>query len=155
MKNEIPLPAPVLESDVYDYRKGPSEDYYSEPYDAPTYTQYGGTVEFELWYTERFGWCIPTLTIRGISKRARARGAETRRSYAVAIKGETLVSCGMGPHVKRHVTVRVKKSRYEALKPLLDLMLRGAEKAGDCRDRRSSRIAQTRERNLLRGGSWF
>jgi hypothetical protein len=156
----LALPSPVLETDVYvcnveTYKKNLKTEWYEEDYKSPVYTEYGGSVDFELWYTERFGWCIPTLTIRNVSGRARARGAETRRSYAISIRDEKLVSCGMGPHVKRHVTIRVKESRFEALKPLLDLRIRGQEKAGDCRDRRSTRAANTRahraEMGFLRG----
>ncbi|MDE2106564.1 MAG: hypothetical protein KGL39_55630, partial [Patescibacteria group bacterium] len=56
----IPLPAPVLASDL----EAPdcTRKYKlmaRESYDAPHYTECGGTVEFDLWYTERFGWCIP------------------------------------------------------------------------------------------------
>jgi len=156
-ESKIKLPAPVLESDIYDIRdwdKNQGVKYAIEDYKNPVYTQYGGTIEFELWYTERFGWVIPTLTIR--NNTGRAARAETRRSYAIAIKDGAMCSAGMGPHVKRHVTIRVKQERFEALKPLLDIMIKGGEKAGDIRDRRSTRIAQGRARrsNFLGGGDW-
>lgn len=148
------LPKPVLESDVYrneDWEKWDKVKVYQEDYKSPVYTQYGGDVSFELWYTERFGWVIPTLTIA--NNTGRRAHAETRRSYGIAIKGEQLVSVGMGPHVKRHVTIKVKADRFDALKPLLDLSIKGLEKAGDCRDRRSSRIAQTKMRRA--GLDWL
>lgn len=151
---EIALPKPVLESDVYrheDWKKWEKIACYREDYKNPVYTQYGGDVTFELWYTERFGWVIPTLTIR--NNTGRMAKAETRRSYGIAILKEQLVSVGMGPHVKRHVTIKVKESRFQALKPLLDLSIKGMEKAGDCRDRRSSRIAQTKMRRS--GSNWL
>jgi hypothetical protein len=140
---KIPLPSPVIAADLQrpDYNK--PDVWASESYDKPTYTQYGGQISFELWYTERFGWCIPTLGIRGISSRGRAAGVQTARTYGIAIKGEGAVSMGHGPHVKATHTVYVKKDRFDALKPLLDLMIKGQEKAGEIRDQRSSRRANT------------
>jgi len=144
--DEKTLPAPVIASDL----KRPA-DYQlmaRESYNDPHYTACGGEVSFEIWYTNRFGWCIPTLQI------ANARhGAATRRTYGVTLKGD-LIRMGQGPHVKAVHTVYVKKSRLEALKPLLDVMLVGSEKAGDCRDRISTRRAQTA---LRRSGlpSWM
>jgi hypothetical protein len=50
----------------------------------------------------------------------------------------------------------VKKSRLEALRPLLDLRVEGSAKAGDCRDRISTRRAHTAmRRSMLGGGNWF
>lgn len=145
------LPPPVLESDVYDnkdWKKWDKVKLAEEKWDGEhKYTQFGGSITFELWYTERFGWCIPTLTIRNPGRgRASATFDIMRRSYAVTVKDEQLISCGMGPHIKRHVTIKVKKDRFKALQPLLDIMVRGAEKANECRDRRSTRIAQTKMR---------
>jgi hypothetical protein len=152
--NSIALPTPVIESDLArpkDYKLQATEHW-----DAPHYTTYGGPIQFELWYTERFGWCIPTLEIRGLSARLRSRGAQTRRTYGISIKDGQLVRMGIGPHVKATHTVYVKKSRLEALRPLLDLMVEGSGKAGDCRDRISTRRANTMlRRSPLGGGAWW
>ena len=78
------------------------------------------------------------------------------RTYGVTLKGD-LVRMGQGPHVKAVYTVRVKKTRLEALKPLLDVMMEGTEKAGDCRDRISTRRAQTalRRRSVADLTGWL
>lgn len=46
---------------------------------------------FELWYTERFGWVIPTLGIGG-------RGPG-RRTYAIIVDNGKVCCVGHGPHV--------------------------------------------------------
>lgn len=143
------LPSPILQSDLQmpkDYKL-----LAKEPYDNYKYTSFGGYIEFEIWYTQRFGWCIPTLDIRQVSGRQRNAGIETRRTYAVTLKGE-LVSMGMGPHVLAHHTVHVKASRLEALRPFLDKRIEGAAKAGECRDRISTRRANTIARRSQFGG---
>lgn len=141
-KNAVPaLPAPVIQADtVYpkDWKLLANEDYKN-----PHYTAQGGSIEFELWYTPSFGWCIPTLQIKAVSGRAASRGIEVRRSYAIAVETKQLVRIGHGPHVKATHRVFVKASRMAALTPLLDIMLEGSEKAGMCRDRISSRRANT------------
>jgi hypothetical protein len=138
----IPLPAGILASDLV-YPDGTRKDQFDPR----------GRLEdrlFGLWYTERFGWCIPTLPIRGAGRQA------TPRTYGYAIRDRQLVSLGRGPHVKATHTVYVKASRADALKPFLDLRDTGLEKAGEYRDGLSSRRAQTSlRRSMMGGGAWF
>lgn len=106
--------------------------------------------QFEMWFTERFGWCIPTLFI---SKARRGSGMNDR-SYGVALDG-TVVTIGKGPHVLKTVTVYVRQRRLEKLQKFLDLKKTGEGKAGDIRDRISTRRANTiLNRGLYGGGRW-
>lgn len=132
------LPAPLLESDaVYpDYKKG----------EKTARDEQGDMLAFQMYYTARFGWCICTLLIRNGSRRTPS--AETARFYGICVENRQLVSIGRGPHVLREVTIYVKESRKAALKAILDIRSEGIVKANECRDARSSRIAQTRSRRL-------
>lgn len=119
----IDLPPGITTADTkfasYDQQK-------NVPYDDRT---------FELWYTTSFGWCIPTLFIgKG------ARGTPDR-TYATTLDGKP-VRIGRGPHVLKTVTIYVRASRVEALQKFLELRRNGAAKAGEIRDRISSRRAQ-------------
>lgn len=106
--------------------------------------------QFEMWFTERFGWCIPTLFI---SKARRGSGMNDR-SYGIALDG-TVVTIGKGPHVLKTVTVYVRQRRLEKLQKFLDLKKTGEGKAGDIRDRISTRRANTiLNRSLYGGGRW-
>jgi hypothetical protein len=104
--------------------------------------------EFEMWYTERFGWCIPTLLI------GRGRGGYQDRTYAYSLKTEGTVRIGRGPHVLHTVTVYVRKTREKALRPYLEKRSQGAGMAGDIRDRISTRRALTAQRRASYGGLW-
>lgn len=161
----VSLPEGVLESDLrgpgYDPRRKRSdyEDYAKTSYetgallpaDPPKGERtYGDTASFELWYTQRFGWVIPTLTIKS-ARRLEAFGG-TRRTYAVAVKDGKTVTCGMGPHVLKTLKVYAKLTRVEALRRYFDLRVAGAASAGDIRDRISTRRAQTVGRR--RGDFW-
>lgn len=99
-----------------------------------------GPSTFELWYTERFGWVAPTLTIRGAGRRHGA-DAKTRRTYAVAIKGGALCRVGMGPHVLKTVKVYITKDNIKRLKATLALIVDGSKRANEARDELSSRRA--------------
>lgn len=107
---------------------------------------YGPRIEFDLWYTERFGWVIPTLLItrRRLGIDPNHSGGE--RTYAVAVKDGGTLTCGNGPHVKERVRVYVKASRLKALSPFLALLAKGRENANQIRDSISTR----RVRALLR-----
>jgi hypothetical protein len=94
---------------------------------------------FEIWYTPGFGWCIPTLRIRGAG---RTESSATARTYAVAIDSERVCRIGHGPHIKATHTVYVRKSRATALAKFIALKNTGAEDANTIRDRISSRRAQ-------------
>lgn len=108
--------------------------------------------EYELYYTERFGWCMTTLLIGKASRRARGRGVETDRYYGVIVepgkegKRGDQVRIGHGPHVKEQITVYVREQRLEKLQWLIDLYNKGMEGAHDTRDRISSRRAATSRR---------
>lgn len=106
--------------------------------------------EFELWYTTGFGWCIPTLQIASGRHRYRASSA-TARTYAVQVKDKKLCRIGMGPHVTFTATVYVRKTRAKALAPFLALRRDGLGRAGQVRDRISSRRAQFAEVRATRG----
>jgi hypothetical protein len=104
--------------------------------------------QFEMWYTERFGWCIPTLFI----SRARRGSNMNDRTYGIAINTNGVVTMGKGPHVLRTVTVYVRKGRVEALKKFTDLKTKGEGDAGQIRDRISTRRANTMLRRNSYGG---
>ena len=125
MKNDIDLPQGILASDL----KYPK-------WDAPASKKYAA--EFDLWFTERFGWCIPTLFI---SKARRGSGVNDR-TYGISMDG-TVVTMGKGPHILKTVKVYVKKNRLAALQTFLDLKTKGESNAGQIRDRISTRRAQT------------
>ena len=104
--------------------------------------------QFELWYTERFGWCIPTLLIR---RAGRFSSQSSDRTYATTMDGDP-IRMGLGPHVKAQVTVYVRESRKADLQRFLDLKTNGEATAGDIRDRISTRRAQTEmRRSIYRG----
>lgn len=89
--------------------------------------------DFELWYTEGFGWCIPTLLI------GRRRGKNTTdRTYATTLDGKP-VRIGNGPHVKATLTVYVTKKREKALQSFVEIKEKGAEVSNTIRDRISTR----------------
>lgn len=92
---------------------------------------------FELWYTERFGWVIPTLTI------SKAKFGTARRTYAIAIKDGQICTVGNGPHVLAQTTVYVTPKRQKALQSFLDIRTKGQGNAGMIRDRISTRRANT------------
>jgi hypothetical protein len=64
------------------------------------------------------------------------------------------VTMGKGPHVLRTVTVYVRNGRKDALQKFLDLKVQGEAKAGDIRDRISTRRAQTALRRTNFGNDW-
>jgi hypothetical protein len=125
---------------------------YPERHDFPENFQYEDR-SFELWFCGSFGWCIPTLQIRGAGRRM----GVAPRTYAVSVDTKKVCRIGLGPHVLKRVTVYVRKSRLEVLKPFLDLRREGAIAANNVRDRISTRRAQSAMRrgdfmdNLLGG----
>lgn len=131
MKNQaIPLPKPLIDIDVAPNSFDKRTKYASESYDAPKYTQYGGVVEFDIWYTERFGWCIPTLGIRGISRRGRGAGITTARTYAIAIKDGQQGARRARPTRSGNpscVSARITPCRFDAAAGTHD------SRAGECR----------------------
>lgn len=153
MKKSIDLPKGILASDC----KRPSYDakganaQVSFDYSKPTEAQ---TREFEIWYVERFGWVIPTLSI----SRARYDGG-TRRTYAVAIEekwdgSHAQVRVGRGPHVLRTETVYVRVGRKAALAPFLAIRDEGSADSNTIRDRISSRRAEGALRRARGERSW-
>lgn len=139
---KVALPEGVLETDLNPPKYGTKGN--SDLFLRENGEKYGAVLSFELWYTERFGWCIPTLEIRKASSRSRIAGTNStdRRSYGISLRGE-IVTIGLGPHIKRTCTVYVKASRQDKLQKFLDLRVKGLEQAGGIRDRISSRRADT------------
>ena len=101
-------------------------------------------------HADSFGWCIRTLHIRRPGRRARV-GA-TDRTYAIRVSDGAPVRIGIGPHVKRTITIYVRASRLSALQHLVDLRDKGALDANTIRDRISTRRAQGA---LRRQQSWW
>ncbi len=101
-----------------------------------------------LYRTERFGWVVRTLLI------SRGTRGQPDRYYGIALSDQQIVSVGNGPHVKDTVEVWVMTKTQKRLQFLIDLHTKGMESAGNIRDRRSTRIANTKAR---RGAfdSWF
>jgi hypothetical protein len=130
MAKAAALPKGILESDIV----APNWD----DEDGTDYTQ-GEGGRLILYKTARFGWVINTLFI------SRGKRGQPDRSYGIAIDTDEVVSCGNGPHVTETATVYLRKSRLEALKPLIDQYVSGMQRANSIRDRRSSRIAKGRE----------
>lgn len=97
--------------------------------------------DFELWYSDRMGWCIPTLPIGG-----RTQPGLAPRTYGIRVEDKSLVSMGGGPHVRAQVPIYVTTKNQARLQWLLDLKQLGMEKAGEYRDTLSTRRAQTRGR---------
>lgn len=91
-----------------------------------------------LYETERFGWVVCTLEIRRPGRRHRHDAQP--RTYGID-RGGKICTVGLGPHVKRSITVYVSRARAEALKELTDLHRKGLADAGSIRDRISSRRA--------------
>lgn len=99
---------------------------------------------YTLHYTERFGWIVATLPI------SKGRRGNTDRTYGITVKNrngysdeKSLVTVGNGPHVLRTISVHVTKGRQKELQWLMDLHRDGMAKAGDTRDRISTRRANT------------
>ena len=106
--------------------------------------------EFEMWYTNVMGWCIPTLLIRNASARQRMNAyskgmASSDRTYAISLDGKPC-RIGMGPHVLRQIHVYVTQAREAALRPYLELLGKGEITSNEIRDRISTRRAQGSER---------
>jgi hypothetical protein len=136
MTKQPALPAGIIEGDL---KRPPYVSDNPVPWEDRT---------FELWHTTAFGWCIPTLLI------GRARGAQTDRTYAISVTSKQAVRIGKGPHVTRTVIVYVTAKRLKALQPFLDLRAQGAARAGEIRDRISSRRAQGQEMRAQGRRSW-
>lgn len=115
--------------------------------DRVDYNQ-GNSGQLTLHKTERFGWCVTTLFI------SRGKRGNPDRSYGMQLEGDQVVSIGNGPHVTETITVYLRKSRIEALKPLIDKYVEGLQRANAIRDRRSSRIAQGQEMRAQGRRSW-
>lgn len=104
-----------------------------------------------------FGWCIATLTIKRPSRRHYLRGnaTPTDRTYAMRVSTRSVCRIGLGPHVKRTVTIHLRKSRLAALKQYIDLYNDGAVQANVTRDRISSRRAEGSVNRSLGRRSWL
>jgi len=132
---ETKLPEGILENDLLFPGWG-----HDTPHEDRIDYEAGDHGQLEMWYTEAFGWCIPTLKIGNAGRH------DTRRTYAIAINTAAGCRIGHGPHVKRTVTVYIRKNRVEALQKFIDLYNKGLEMAGFTRDRISTRRMNTQNR---------
>ena len=114
---------------------------------------------FTFFKTDRFGWVLTTLLIGKAGRRA-PRGT-TDRFYGITVKygkgmEHDLVTVGKGPHVTATATVYLKAGNIDRLGKYVELWKKGMARAGDTRDRISTRRANTinRRRDLF-GGDWF
>jgi hypothetical protein len=117
LPKDIKLPKGILKSDLK----------------YPNYKQHVYEDDFELWYTDRFGWCIPTLLI--------GRNRHGERTYATTLTGKS-VRIGGGPHVRVRVKVYCRKLRKKALAPFVATRDAGQITSNNIRDSISTRRAQ-------------
>jgi hypothetical protein len=94
-----------------------------------------------------FGWVLTTLLI------GKGRNARSARYYAVKLDGTTC-RVGQGPHVTKEVTVYLTKSNLARLQKYVDLYQTGGSRAGEIRDRISSRRAEGQERRARGERFW-
>lgn len=147
MTEKYPLPKDITAKDLT--RPGyEDKDKLARISEGPESWQYR-SAEFEMWYTEQMGWCIPTLLISN----ARRGSNNPARTYATTLDSKP-VRIGRGPHVKRIVTVYVRESRLSALQHYLDKQSAGAEVSNQIRDRISSRRAQGQVMRAQGRSSW-
>lgn len=109
--------------------------------------------DFELWYTEKMGWVIPTLFIRNPGSRARDGAAP--RTYAIAVNNGGTCRVGIGPHVLARHSVYVTEANKTRLQWLLDLKHDGAVRSNETRDRISTRRAVGQEMRAAGRSSWL
>lgn len=141
---EQDLPPDVLPDDLK-YASGMSYE------DSNLLTQKVGEYEnrtLEFYQTTGFGWVLCTLPITG-GKRGRAD-----RTYGVDLKGQTC-RVGNGPHVLQQVTVYVTLKNLSRLQKYVDLKIKGLTRAGEIRDRISTRRARGQEYRAQGRTSWF
>lgn len=132
-----PLPKGIKPGDtVY-----PSMGTYKKNKYVPHPEHVEGSPSFELWHSQVFGWCIPTLLIRGRGRRY-GPSANSDRTYAARVSDGGLVRIGMGPHVTQQTTVYARKSRMADLKPYFEMQNKGQGDAGIARDNLSTRRAR-------------
>jgi len=145
---QIPLPTGITKTDL-------NRPKWSEK-DGPNY-DVGESGSFTLYYTDRFGWVLRTLFIsrgtRGQPDRYYGRTLGRipipeglRYSERAEREAGKLVRAGSGPHVLAEVTIYCSKKRTEKLQWLIDEFNAGMADAGDCRDRISTRRANSRRR---------
>ena len=101
-------------------------------------------------------WVIATLFIRNASHAQRRNNISGERTYAISLTDKKIYTVGLGPHVKRTATVYLKKDNLNRLNDLIETYKLGMGDANMIRDRRSSRIAQTKQYRAQYGlPSWF
>jgi hypothetical protein len=97
--------------------------------------------DLTFYFTNRFGWCVATLSIN-------SRG----RTYGITMDGN-IVSMGGRPDDKI-VYAYVSEARQAALQKFLDLKAKGLGNAGDIRDRIGSRRAEGQVKRAQGLHSW-
>lgn len=136
---KYPLPKPLILSDLKRASYNSKDEI---PYEEKTIihdaTWTGCFQSFEVWYSQGFGWCFPTLLIKNAT-----RNSNSSRTYAVTTDGK-LVRIGAGPHILAKTQVYLKKSNLERLSPILELLRKGSSEANVYRDNLSTRRARRR-----------
>ncbi len=140
----VKLPAGILESDLM-RPAWDSEEKLAKEADGWT------SMQFDIWYTAKLGWVIPTLLIARAG--AHSRPGAMDRTYATTLQGSPC-RVGLGPHVLAHFTVHVREARLAALKPYVDLRNAGQVTSNEIRDRISSRRAQGQAMRAQGRTSW-
>jgi len=92
--------------------------------------------------TDRFGWCIATLSI----------GKD--RSYGISVDDGKIVSMGVADQTRK-ITVYIRQSRVESLQKYIDLFKKGLDDANSIRDRISTRRSNTIMRRSMMSSSLF
>lgn len=136
MKEKPELPFGLIESDLK-YPKHPKNWKWGKQYPSDVLHT------ITLYETERMGWVVTTLLISNPGRRHRHLDAQPPqpRTYAVTADG-SVCRVGLGPHVKRTITVYITRGRFEKLKKIVELHEKGLADAGSIRDRISTRRAQ-------------
>jgi len=134
---KYPLPEVITIDDLV--RGGKRLDY-SDPSMKQLHTVVANGWDcFEIWYTERFGWVVPSLVINAKDRNG------TYRTYATIIKTGELCRVGHGPHVLATFKVYINKKNHKRIfKKYMDILTKGAQIAHDCRDRISTKRARSK-----------
>ena len=106
---------------------------------------------FTFYHVTSFGWVLTTLHISNPSSRS---SSTTARSYGVKLDG-SVVRVGKGPHVTKEITVYLSKDNLERLTKYIELWKKGMGRAGEIRDRISSRQAQGQLMRVEGRSHWY
>jgi hypothetical protein len=105
-------------------------------------------MQLQFYDTTGFGWVICTLPI------SKGRNGRDDRTYGVNLKGET-VRVGNGPHVKSSLLVYLTPENLDRLMKYVELKVKGETRAGEIRDRISTRRARGQEYRAAGRTTWW